>query len=201
MLATGSCEVARALRGKRRSPLRLREPHVPNDGDSFRDGNTYRLPAAQMPRMIDIHSNPGASGTGGAQPVDMLMPSISRYMTQQPWTIRHDAPLKLAGQLMREHHVRHLPVLDAGKLVGIVSERDVFLFDRRGEADTKVEEVMSADVYGVKATDPIDQVVETIAERKVGSAVVLDRRGEVEGIFTTVDALRVLVDALRRATE
>ena len=152
-----------------------------------------------MPRMVAIHSNSGASGTAGAEPVDMLMPPISRYMTRQPWTIRHDASLKLAGQLMREHRVRHLPVLDAGKLVGLVSERDVLLFDRRGEPDTKVEDAMSVDVYGVRPTDPIEGVVASMAERKLGSAVVLDRRGEVEGIFTTVDALRVLLDILGRA--
>jgi acetoin utilization protein AcuB len=152
-------------------------------------------------REIHVPTTAARSGTGGAAPVDMLMPPTSRYMTRQPWTIRHDASLKLAGQLMREHHVRHLPVLDAGKLVGIVSERDVFLFDRRGEADTKVEDAMSVDVYGVKSTDPIEGVVASMAERKLGCAVVLDRRGEVEGIFTTVDALRVLVDVLGRATE
>src|SRR4051812_19603913 len=43
---------------------------------------------------------------------------ISRYMTRQPWTIRMDATLAEARALMREHGIRHLPVLDAGRLRG-----------------------------------------------------------------------------------
>ncbi len=59
---------------------------------------------------------------------------------------------------------------------------------------------MSVDVYSVGPDDPVDAVVERMASRKFGSAVVLDRRGAVEGIFTTVDALQVLAEVLRRAT-
>jgi acetoin utilization protein AcuB len=132
----------------------------------------------------------------------MLMPPISRYMTRQPWTVRHDARLSVAHELMRAHRIRHLPVLDGGKLVGIVSERDVYVFDRLKDLGdgTTVEDAMSVDIYGAHADDPVDAVVEQMAERKLGCAVVLDRRGGVEGIFTTVDALRVLAEVLKRAT-
>lgn len=130
------------------------------------------------------------------------MPPISRYMTRQLWTIRRDAKLSQADELMREHKIRHLPVLEAGKLVGIVSERDVFLFDRLADRDTEttVEDAMTVDVYAAGADDPVDTVVETMAEHKYGSAVVLNRRGAVEGIFTTVDGMQVLAEVLRRAT-
>jgi len=131
----------------------------------------------------------------------MLIPPISRYMTLQPWTIRSDAKVSQARQLMREHQIRHLPVLEAGKLVGIVSERDLRLIETLLGDDpaVKVEEAMSQDVYTVAPNDPVDVIVETMSARKYGSAVVLDRRGGVEGIFTTVDALQVLADVLRRA--
>jgi acetoin utilization protein AcuB len=133
----------------------------------------------------------------------MLMPPIARYMTCQPWTIRNDAKLSQAQQLMREHGIRHLPVLEGGALVGIVSERDLRLIETIPGTDPDeltVEEAMVSDVYTVTAFDAVDVVVDKMAERKYGSAVVLSRRGAVEGIFTTVDALQVLSEVLRRAT-
>lgn len=101
---------------------------------------------------------------------------------------------------MREHHIRHLPVLEAGKLVG--SERDAYLFERLADLDTDitVEDAMNVDVYAVHRDDAVDGIVETMAEHKYGSVVVMDRRGDVEGIFTTVDGMQVLADLLRRAT-
>ena len=59
---------------------------------------------------------------------------------------------------------------------------------------------MTVEVYGVGPDEPIDAVVERMASRKLGSTVVVDRRGVVEGIFTTVDALQVLAEVRRRAT-
>lgn len=133
----------------------------------------------------------------------MLMPSISRYMTRQPWTIRRDAKMSQAHQVMRLHRIRHLPVLEAGKLVGIVSDRDLHLIETLPDGDpdeVEVEDAMTEDVYAASPDDPVDAVVERMADHKYGSAVVMNRRGVVEGIFTTIDAMQVLADVLRRAT-
>jgi acetoin utilization protein AcuB len=132
----------------------------------------------------------------------MLMPTIARYMTCQPWTIRRDAKLSQAHELMREHQIRHLPVLEAGKLVGVVSERDVYLYERLVDLDTDVtvEDAMTVDVYAASCEDSLDAVVEKMAEHKYGSVIVMNRRGIVEGVFTTVDGMQVLADLLRRAT-
>lgn len=128
------------------------------------------------------------------------MPPISRYMTPQPWTIRHDAPLDTAAEMMRAHDVRHLPVLDAGKLVGVISDRDVQRFRRFYDPEVGVEDAMTEDVYTVVGDEPIDRVIATMTQRKAGSAVIVDGRGTVEGIFTTIDALRALGDVLERAS-
>jgi CBS domain-containing protein len=97
---------------------------------------------------------------------------------------------------MREKHIRHLPVLDAATLVGILSERDVYLHGRLVdlETDLTVEDAMTVDVYAASCDDSLDAVVDKMAEHKYG------RRGIVEGIFTTVDGMQVLADVLRRAT-
>jgi acetoin utilization protein AcuB len=127
------------------------------------------------------------------------MPSIAQYMTRQPWTIRRGAKLSQARAIMREHRIRHLPVLEGGKLVGILSERDLYLMDRTGEAELAVEEAMTVDVYVAGTNDPVDEIVDQMAANKYGSVVVVNPRGNVEGIFTMVDGMQVLADLLRRA--
>jgi acetoin utilization protein AcuB len=131
------------------------------------------------------------------------MPVLSRYMTSQPWTIRKGATMTQAHQLMRKHKIRHLPVLEGGTLVGIVSERDLHLIETLPGSDpdkVTVEEAMTQDVYAVNADVPVDAVVEKMSIRKYGAAVVVDRRGTVQGIFTTVDALHAFAETLRGAT-
>jgi acetoin utilization protein AcuB len=133
----------------------------------------------------------------------MLMPPISRYMTRQPWTIERGATLTAAHQLMRSHAIRHLPVMDAGKLVGIVSERDLHLIETLPDADpdeVTVDDAMTETVYVAAPTDEVSEVVDRMAAHKLGSAVVMqDQR--VEGIFTSIDALHVLAHVLRRTVD
>lgn len=107
-----------------------------------------------------------------------------------------------AHEIMREHGIRHLPVLDAGKLVGMVSQRDLYLIESLPGGDPEeipVEDAMSEPVYVVAPEAPVDDVVEHMADHKLGSAVIVNRRGVVEGVFTTVDALQAFSAVLRRA--
>ncbi len=131
------------------------------------------------------------------------MPPISRYMTRQPWTIERGATLTAAHQLMRRHAIRHLPVMDAGKLVGIVSERDLHLIETLPDADpdeVTVDDAMTETVYVAAPTDEVSSVVDRMAADKLGSAVVM-QGPRVEGIFTSIDALQVLSHVLRRAVD
>ncbi len=130
-----------------------------------------------------------------------MMPAISRYMTKQPWTIARSASLSDAHQLMREHHLRHLPVLDNGKLAGIVSVGDLHLFETIGEFsldEIAVDEAMSEHPFVVTGDMPLDEVAEIMAAKKYGSAIVVGRDG-IEGIFTMVDACRTLATILQHA--
>ncbi len=131
----------------------------------------------------------------------MMIPSISRYMTSQPWTIDRDASLADARRLMREHGIRHLPVVDGGELVGVVSERDLHLLEVVSDlerASISLSEAMSARPFVVTSDALLDEVVEIMADQRYGSAIVMGHDG-VEGIFTTIDACRALADVLQRA--
>lgn len=127
-----------------------------------------------------------------------LMPSIQKVMTAMPHTIGADISLKKAKAMMSELHIRHLPVLQGGKLVGVLTERDVNLASSlMGAADMKVDDVMMPMTYTVRPDAPLNRVVAEMAERKYGSAIVQQENGKVVGIFTAVDGLRCLADVLR----
>jgi acetoin utilization protein AcuB len=126
------------------------------------------------------------------------VPVIQKYMTTCPETIGKDQPMSVAHRVMRERHIRHLPVLDGGRIVGVVSDRDLSFVETLSDVDPKkvtVEEAMSPEPYLVAPDAGLDDVVSTMASRKFGSAVVVDH-GKVVGIFTTVDACTAFAELL-----
>lgn len=125
------------------------------------------------------------------------IPRIEKYMTPTPHTIGKDQPLTVAHHKMREHHVRHLPVLDGGALVGVLTERDVSLVTSMKNLDTAVmtvEDAMTPVVYTARPDTPLDEVAKEMAEHRYGSAVIASRDNKVVGVFTTVDACRALAE-------
>lgn len=126
--------------------------------------------------------------------------TVQRHMTVGPVVISSDRTLAEAHRLMRERGVRHLPVVDRGVLVGVVSQRDLYQMETLRSVDPTAEtvrEAMAEAPYAVPPDAPLDEVASTMAERRYGSAVVVDR-GAVIGVFTTVDALRALASLVRR---
>jgi acetoin utilization protein AcuB len=126
------------------------------------------------------------------------IPHIKKYMTTDVQTIGDEQPMSVAHRMMREQHIRHLPVLHQGKVVGIVTDRDLHLVETLRDVDpTKiaVSEAMTQEPYLVSPDAALDEVVATMAAKKYGSAVITDH-GHVVGIFTTVDACSAFADLL-----
>ena len=120
------------------------------------------------------------------------IPSIKAVMTPFPWKVRLDDPLSHATAVMRERNIRHLPVTDGDRLVGIVTEHDIGLVenavgDSRENASLKVRDACAIDAYVVDLSVPLDRVLAEMAERHIGSALVV-KRGKLAGIFTSSDA-------------
>ena len=125
------------------------------------------------------------------------MRTISQFMTSGPFTIGREQSLAAAKQLMNKSHVRHLPVLHGGKLVGMISERELDVIEALpGSKQLSVEDAMVPDVYLASADAPLDTVAAEMARLKVGSAVVV-KDDIVVGVFTAVDGLRALAEVLR----
>jgi acetoin utilization protein AcuB len=124
--------------------------------------------------------------------------SIAEVMTTSPHTIRADEKLARAHDVMREHGLRHLPVLDGGMLVGVLSQRDLYFVEAVGGVDARVDSVahaMASEIYTVAPGDCVRDVARSMGENKYGCAVVVDR-GHVVGIFTATDALALLARAM-----
>jgi acetoin utilization protein AcuB len=132
--------------------------------------------------------------TTRARPVTTDPWSVGAIMTPQPVTIGRQESLTMAHRLMRTHNIRHLPVLEHGDLVGILSQRDLLFLETIRGVDTDedvVEDAMTTDTYAVSPETPIATVAKQMARKRYGCAVVMER-GRVAGIFTATDALRVI---------
>ncbi|MGE3975513.1 MAG: CBS domain-containing protein [Bdellovibrionales bacterium] len=126
------------------------------------------------------------------------IPSVQKYMTYIPKSIGFDQSIEQAVSVMRELRVRHLPVLKGGKLVGVLSDRDINLvlgFKDVDPKNMKVEEAYTPNPYFTKPSAPLNEVVAEMAEHKYGCALVVDNNTLV-GIFTEVDAFRALSELL-----
>jgi acetoin utilization protein AcuB len=127
------------------------------------------------------------------------IPPVHTYMTTVPVCIETSAPLTRAQALLKEHGIRHLPVLDsAGALAGLITDRDLRLVMSLNvhAADAVVADVMRTGVYTIEPNTPLDEVAADMAAGKHGSAVVMQNR-KVVGIFTTIDVCRALAELLR----
>ncbi len=129
------------------------------------------------------------------------IPLMRAVMTPFPYFVEAGDSLLVAITLMKRHDVRHLPVKDQDKLVGILTDRDI---KRALDPDLGlppkdelfVQDVSIPDPYIVDAHEPLDHVLEQMAARHVGSVLVTSH-GRLAGIFTTTDACRILSKYLR----
>ena len=101
---------------------------------------------------------------------------------------------------MKGHAIRHLPVMDGAKLVGVITQRDIALVldPSLGQAleGTSVGDVCSTDLYVVELTEPLDRVLAHMSKRHIGSALVV-KQGRLAGILTVTDVCRLFGDHLR----
>jgi CBS domain-containing protein len=133
---------------------------------------------------------------------------VRKHMTRTVFTVSPDADISVAEEAFREHGFRHLPVLEEGKLVGLVSDRDV----RRAkgiesvlgeEARTRgdlmlgcsgVGDVMSAEPVSILPDKTLAEAAHVMLADRLGSLCVIEDDLLV-GIITETDLLRILADS------
>ena len=124
---------------------------------------------------------------------------VEDYMTPKPQTVAASASLERAQEVMREHNVRHLPVLDeSGRLEGILSDRDVRSavgYDRALGAQLTVAETMTSEPTTVPVSATLDQVLSMFQAKRFGALPVVRSR-QLVGIITRSDLLRAFHEVL-----
>lgn len=121
-------------------------------------------------------------------------------MTPFPHFVSSADPVEEVERLMREYRIRHVPVQDDGKVVGIVSERDLHhlvhpSLPAADKARIRVRSIRLPDPFLVEVDTPLAQVVREMAERRIGSAIVV-KHGKLVGILSVTDVCRVLGELL-----
>ena len=129
------------------------------------------------------------------------IPSVRSVMTPFPYFVEVDESLLRARVMMVEHDVHHLPVQDQGRLVGILTDRDL---KRALDPDLRlppkeelfVNDIFEPEPYVVEGREPLDTVLDYMATHHIGSALVT-KDEKLVGIITTTDACRLFCEHLR----
>lgn len=127
----------------------------------------------------------------------MLVRDIMRSPAE---AVSADTTLESAYRTMREKGIRHLPVVDGGRLVGVVTDRDLRLATSvlapvPFAPGSRVSDVMCSGPFTADPSDPVEDAARIMREKKIGCLPVLDD-GRLIGIVTGLD----LLDALIRMT-
>lgn len=129
------------------------------------------------------------------------IPPIKAVMTPFPFSVSPDEPVERAAEMMAAHQIRHLPVVDRGRPVGVVTAGEVDLAGRPNLAGEEARRLRVRDLCGdrtcaVELDEPLDNVLLRMAAQHLDSALVL-RQGKLVGIFTVTDACRRFAELLR----
>jgi acetoin utilization protein AcuB len=128
------------------------------------------------------------------------IPHVGAVMTPFPYFVDTDDEVAEVKRLMDEHHIRHVPVQQDNRVVGIVSERDLYhLTDRflpdADNARIRARDIMIDEPYIVSFDSPLHEVALEMAKRRIGSAIILHHE-KLAGILSATDICRILAEIL-----
>jgi acetoin utilization protein AcuB len=119
---------------------------------------------------------------------------VADLMTTDPVIVGPSATLQAAQEAMQVGRFRQLPVVDNGRLLGILTDRDLRQY--LGQLNhVRVDAVMSTHPFSVQPSTPVEQAAHMLVTNKVGSLPVLDD-GKLVGIIAASDLLQALVAIL-----
>ncbi len=134
--------------------------------------------------------------------------SVQQRMTRNPITIEAERPFLEARLILKDNHIRHLPVMDDGKLIGVVSDRDLKEASPSGATTLdvyemnylllkkKVRSLIRRQPITIKPTSSVGEAALLMHDQRIGCLPVVDETGALVGIITKTDLLAVLVQEL-----
>lgn len=142
-----------------------------------------------MQAYLDISQMDGSSAN--------LQKPVTELMSSSPHDIAPTTTLDEAAQLEIDLYVRHLPVTDDHRLVGIVSDRDIRRARGQGKAgDTPISEVMTAEVLTIAPEEPLWRAASYLIQGRISALPVVDD-GKLLGLLALIDLLEHCVVYLR----
>jgi CBS domain-containing protein/anti-sigma regulatory factor (Ser/Thr protein kinase) len=121
---------------------------------------------------------------------------VEDAMTRGVITVTPQATMAEFREILRAHRISGTPVLEGGRLVGIVSVEDLIKALANGEIDATVGEKMTPDVKTLISDEPLIRAVGQFTSLEFGRFPVVDRDGELVGIITQGDIVRALLREL-----
>ena len=133
---------------------------------------------------------------------------VAKRMTPNPITIESTTTIADASELMRKHKFRRLPVVDKGRLVGIVTDRDLrtvapspatslSIFELNYLlAKMQVKDIMHKDVITIPVDATIEEAALIMSTRHIGGLVVVGDNGSVVGVITETDIFNSFVEIM-----
>jgi acetoin utilization protein AcuB len=123
---------------------------------------------------------------------------ISQYMSRSVITVTPETDFHRAFDLMRSRNIHHLPVVDGGRVVGIVAERDLLLAAANfGSSEVPIGEIMRSPAVCVGESALLKEAARLLVVRHIGSLPVLDSKKALVGIITETDIFKIAAGMLR----
>lgn len=125
---------------------------------------------------------------------------VKEWMTTEVLMVGTETTLTELHGLMMQEHVRHLPVVNQGRVVGIVSRGDMrsalslTLSDERGVLRLVAEEIMTPDPMTISGDAPMAEAAKIMLHKKISGLPVVDEAKQLVGIVTESDVLRLVVE-------
>jgi len=131
---------------------------------------------------------------------------VKDWMTEDVIVLDENASIMKASQIMKENNIRRIPVVRAGKLVGIVSDRDIkeatpskataldvhelyYLL-----SEVRVKDIMTPDPITVRPEDTVEYAAVLMLENRISGLPVVDEENRVVGIITQTDVFKLFVN-------
>ncbi len=121
---------------------------------------------------------------------------VSEIMTKNVRTAARETSLREVAAIMRDGDMGAVPIVDQGKLIGIVTDRDIVVraVSEGKRADSPVGETMTSELFTVAADDYIFEAVRLMGDKQVRRIPVIDNDGSLAGIIAMADVALEMED-------
>jgi len=122
----------------------------------------------------------------------MLNEQVRRIMTKDPITVGPDDVVRDVSKMMVSKKIQQIPVVEAGKLVGLVTSYDLWrdLKKSKNSEERKIREVMNTNVLKIAPKDKVGTAAELFIDRRFKTLPVVNLRNELKGVVTAFDVIK-----------